>query len=153
MNDDSNRFDVSRRQLIRGAVGVAVAGAAISALPACGDPTPSGPIDAGAVTDYPVGHYALVGSVIVGRDANGLLAYSATCTHEGCVLPAPADATSQSTCPCHASHFDANGDVIQPGSLATRSLAHYTVTIEGGHVMVDRSMVVTDRAARTAVPG
>jgi Rieske Fe-S protein len=140
-------FDVSRRQLLRGTAAVAAASVTGSALAHCtggGDTL----VDAGAVTDYAVGTYQAVGNVIVGRDAMGLFAYSALCTHQQCLVPIPTNTLS--TCPCHLSHFDGNGNV-QPGGMATRDLAHFAVTINSGHVMVDTTMTLPDRTTRTPV--
>jgi Rieske Fe-S protein len=143
MSDDSNRIDVTRRQLLRGAVAAAAATGASSALANCSGGG-GGMVDAGAASSYAVGscQAAMNANVIVCRDAMGIYAYSSTCTHEACVVPPPASLTSFSTCPCHMSSYDANG-VVQPGSLATRNLAHFAVTIDSaGNVVVDTTMTV-----------
>ena len=108
-------------------------------------------VDAGPVSDFMTqGTFRLVGDFIVGNNNGGLYAYSSVCTHQGCTVPAPASATANSSCPCHLSQFNSNGDV-QPGGMATRNLAHYAVMINSGRVMVDTSMVVTDRSVRTPI--
>jgi cytochrome b6-f complex iron-sulfur subunit len=72
----------------------------------------------GPVRRFKVGHpeQLLVGSetlfekenVYVFRDAEGVYAISATCTHLGCTV---ARSTKGFECPCHGSKFDANGSV------------------------------------------
>ena len=43
----------------------------------------------GAVTSFPVGKWKLTQNLIVSQDANGLFAFSAICTHQGCLLNPP----------------------------------------------------------------
>jgi Rieske Fe-S protein len=109
----------------------------------------TGPVDAGAVASYSVGTFLTVGSLIVARDAMGLYAYSNVCTHQGYTIPIPVMGVS--TCPGHASQFDANGDLRPGPGPATINLPHYPVMINSGRVMVDTSMTVTDRTTRTPV--
>ncbi len=60
-------------------------------------------------------------AVIVLRDATGFSAFSAVCTHLGCLVKW--DAGRQSfLCPCHAAIFDHNGHVVSgpaPAPLPT----------------------------------
>ncbi len=149
MSDD--RIDVTRRQLLRGAVAVAAVSAFAPSMNGCAPAAPAAPIDVGAVTAFAVGSFTTNGQLIIARDAGGLYAYSSVCPHQGCPVPAPASATAQSICPCHSTHFDANGDV-QPGGETTQNLPHYSVAINSGRVIVDTSVTLTDRAARTVVP-
>jgi Rieske Fe-S protein len=83
--------------------------------------------------------------LIVGRDAGGLYAFSATCTHQGCTLPTPVRGTI--TCPCHGAQFDANGAVTR--GPARTSLAHYSVTVCAGQAYIGTTTVPA--ATRTAV--
>src|SRR5262245_1354652 len=112
---------------------------------ACGGA--DGPVQVGAVTEFPLGTWRLVsGPVVVGHDANGLFAYTAICTHAGCTIGAP-NASGASTCPCHGSGYDGNGAVTR--GPAPASLEHFDVTVANGQVTVDRSKVV---AASTRTP-
>ncbi|MCP4217091.1 MAG: ubiquinol-cytochrome c reductase iron-sulfur subunit [bacterium] len=43
------------------------------------------------------------------RQANGIKAMSAICTHLGCVVTMTEKGFS---CPCHGSHFDKVGDIV-----------------------------------------
>lgn len=75
-----------------------------------------GRVLAGTTADLPIGSGKVVamGSkpVIVVDTTSGVKAYSAVCTHLGCIVGY--DATSgQIVCPCHDGHFNpANGAVV-----------------------------------------
>lgn len=104
----------------------------------------------GAETDFPVGTWTMVNSTsfnpyIVAQDSNGFYAFTAICTHQGCIVDAP-DSTGVTICPCHGSEFDGNGKVIF--GPAVLPLAHYAVNICGGMVYVDGSTRV-NAATRT----
>lgn len=122
----------------RGDVGVDVpgdardAGAGADVARDCGVP---GRL-AGALAMFPRGTWRLVREiyVIVARDAGGLYAYSAVCTHQGCVLYEP-DARGVTACTCHASSFDGDGAVLH--GPATRPLQHFAVAVCAGEVYVD----------------
>jgi cytochrome b6-f complex iron-sulfur subunit len=66
----------------------------------------------------------------------GFLALSSRCTHLGCTVPWD-EKTKTFPCPCHASTFDLQGNVLAPP--APRALDLFPVTIEGGIVKVDTS--------------
>ncbi|MCA9667051.1 MAG: Rieske (2Fe-2S) protein [Myxococcales bacterium] len=52
-------------------------------------------------------------AALIGRDAGGLYARSAICTHRNCVLAVPkAVISSGLVCPCHYSTFDHYGRVL-----------------------------------------
>jgi cytochrome b6-f complex iron-sulfur subunit len=82
--------------------------------------------------------------VYIGRDARGLFAVNATCTHLGCTVkdvrvgPVP----TRFECPCHGSRFDGQGRVLV--GPATRALEHVQLTMSNdGRVVVDRAAVVS----------
>ena len=113
---------VSRRDfLTRGTL--ALAGAA--ALAACGDGhfgpeavvAPAGPyaIKVGSFPELSITGQLVVppGNKFVAIKRTGPLtfaAYSIVCTHQGCLTELQGNAL---VCPCHDSHFDANGAVTQ----------------------------------------
>ncbi len=157
MNDNHDPCQSCRRKLDRRELLVlgASAGAAVAlvALPACGPATgspPSGTIAVGNVSALSVGTMLVMSNVIVARDAGGVYAMSAVCTHAGCLL----DESSQTiaaglSCPCHGSLFDGNGNVTR--GPARSALQHYAVTIAAdGSLTVDGSQPVA-ASARTAV--
>jgi Rieske Fe-S protein len=133
---------VSRRGVLRLACAVS-AGAAACANPSVSEPT--GPIAAGNVKDLPSGSFRVMGEVALGRDAGGVYAMSAVCTHAGC--PTVVNGAGL-YCPCHGSIFDHDGNVTR--GPARRALPHYQVDIAAdGAITVQASMVV---AADTRTP-
>lgn len=94
----------------------------------------AGPLDAfetGSVTAFPAGRFYLV------RLADGgLLALSRQCTHLGCSVPWDGE-KGRFVCPCHASSFDARGEVLS--APAPRPLDTFPVRVENGVVKVDLS--------------
>lgn len=101
------------------------------------------------VTAFAQGTWTLeeIHSLVIGRDSGGLFAYSASCTHTGCLLNAP-DRRGVATCPCHGSVFDGSGSVVR--GPASSPLQHFLVTVQGGTVTVDPTMPVNANA-RTPV--
>ncbi|MFG2331328.1 Rieske (2Fe-2S) protein [Streptomyces sp. NPDC048604] len=102
-----------RRTVLKGA---ALAGAAGLGVAACSTesklghaktPTPTAPVDLGAASEVPVGGAKLYREqrLLVHCPAQGTYqAYSAQCTHAGCVLDKIED--NEGNCPCHGSRFD-----------------------------------------------
>jgi cytochrome b6-f complex iron-sulfur subunit len=72
-------------------------------------------------------------AVIVRRDSSGLTAYSAVCTHLGCLVKWES-AKREFFCPCHAAVFDAEGRVVS--GPAPAPLPQYKVKEVGGKVYV-----------------
>jgi rieske iron-sulfur protein len=71
-----------------------------------------------------------------GRGAAGLVAYSAICTHLGCVVHDRLDPQGRIACPCHASLFDpANGAAVL-GGPAGRPLPSLPVSVSPEGVVV-----------------
>ncbi|MGH3313873.1 MAG: Rieske (2Fe-2S) protein [Streptomyces sp.] len=58
-------------------------------------------------------------------------AFSATCTHKGCLVTEVADGTIN--CACHGSKFDVNDGSVTTGP-ATRGLPLAKVTVKGGTI-------------------
>lgn len=71
--------------------------------------------------------------VLVFRTPQGFRAFSAICTHLGCIVKWDAQ-TRQIACPCHAGTFDTQGRVVS--GPPPRPLAEFGVTVVGGEVMV-----------------
>ena len=142
--------DLSRRGMLRGA---AVGGLALPVLAACGgdeEPTTTSPQpsdtggdpgdaagdDAGAGTlastgDVPVGGGTILADeqVVITQPSGGdFKAFTAVCTHQGCVVATVADGTIN--CNCHGSKFS-----IQDGSVAsgpaTSPLKAVRITVDG----------------------
>jgi Rieske Fe-S protein len=64
----------------------------------------------------------------------GFLALSTKCTHLGCTVQYK-NSEKKFLCPCHASAFNKNGEVLAPP--ATRALDLLPVSISNGKVWVD----------------
>jgi Rieske Fe-S protein len=129
---------VSRRRLLAGAAAVGVVGAT-GALAACGsgtgDTSGSGPVTI-PVADVPVGGGKIISAdkiVVTQPTAGTFKAFSAVCTHQGCIVDNVLNGTIR--CPCHFSRFAiADGSVVSgpaPAPLPAR-----TVTIQGSTVTV-----------------
>jgi Rieske Fe-S protein len=95
--------------------------------------------NAGAVDSYPQGKWKSVGDYIIGHDANGLFAFSTSCTHQGCAVGAPSS-TGATVCPCHGARFDGNGAVT--AGPARTPLPHFALTVCNGSVYVDTGTTV-----------
>jgi Rieske Fe-S protein len=142
---------IPRRTLLQGGV----AGALALSIPACGGMAPvlNGPVAAGTVSEYAVGSLQIVPGVnaFMGRDANGLYAMSAVCTHQGCILDTLGTTwTAGVGCHCHGSQFDGNGAVTH--GPAGRPLQHFRVDVDTttGAITIQGAIAV-DPTARTPV--
>ena len=74
--------------------------------------------------------------IAAGEGAEGLVAYSAICSHLGCAVFARLNEDNNIACPCHASQFDPsnNGEVV--GGPAPRPLPSLPITVNGYGVVV-----------------
>lgn len=134
----------ARRTVLKGAAALAGAAGAGLTLAACsaegggaaGSPAvPGGPVELGAATDVPVGGAKLYREqkLVVSCPAEGQYkAFSAQCTHAGCILDKIEE--GQGNCPCHGSRFDvATGKVLR--GPAADPLAPVPVKAEGGKLI------------------
>ena len=111
-------------------------GADASTMATCG----TGAVDVGApstfVTDKPI--YFSSGGYFVNRDAGGIYAVSAKCTHEGAICTL---ITGEYRCPRHGALFKYDGTIVS-GPVST-PLVHYSACLlANGHVGVDKTKVV-----------
>jgi Rieske Fe-S protein len=152
----TERSHLTRRGVLAGAAAVGVA----SALVACGDdaspPGASGSgndagTDTGAegaggndvgggagetvnASDVPVGSAVIVGNLVVSQPTVGQYrAFSAVCTHQGCLVSRVEG--DEIRCTCHNSAFSAVDGSVLAGP-ATRSLTAKTVTVAGSSLTI-----------------
>jgi Rieske Fe-S protein len=135
-----------RRTVLQGA---ALAGVAGIGLTACGGSSDaasgttdsgstaasSGSTELGATSDVPVGGAKLYkdAKLVVSQPTKGTYkAFSAVCTHQGCVCDAVSGTTL--SCPCHGSAFNAETGAVEKGP-ATAALAAATVTVKDGKLI------------------
>jgi Rieske Fe-S protein len=132
-----------RRQLLRGAAAVGIAGAGAAVLSACGGSsgasTQKGPVTLGPTSDVPVGGgkvYRKEQVVVTQPTAGSFKAFSAVCTHAGCVVDGVDNGVI--TCPCHGSQFKtADGSVAQ--GPAQTALPSIPVAVTNGQLVATLS--------------
>ena len=130
----------SRRQVL---VTGGVVAAAVALTTACGSTTTDGGNQASsgagssgsgstvATTDVPVGGGVVLEAkqvVITQPTAGTFKAFSAVCTHEGCIVSDVANGTI--TCPCHRGQFSASDGSVQ-GGPPPAPLAEVAITVSG----------------------
>ncbi len=134
---------LNRRRALSGSAAVAIG---VPLLAACGDDAgstatdPSTPSDGGAGTalastsDVPVGGCFVVASakVVLTQPTEGdFKAFSAVCTHQGCVVESSSE--GDIPCPCHGSKFSLDDGSPQSGP-ASAALAPVKITVDGDSI-------------------
>ena len=137
----------SRRAVVGGVVGL---GVGVPLIAACGSGgegdgsggagTSSGPI--GKTSEVPVGGgkiFAADKVVVTQPTAGDFKAFSAVCTHQGCVVAKIVD--KEIECPCHGSRFsiDDGSNTVGPNNSpagSVKPLPPLTVTEKGGELSV-----------------
>ncbi|MCT2593882.1 Rieske (2Fe-2S) protein [Streptomyces sp. N2-109] len=132
---NSTPHGAARRTVLHGA---AVAGLGLTAAACSDDPddsaTPTAPVSLGSSGSVPVGGAKLYREekLVVAQPAEGdFRAFSAVCTHKGCVLSSVE--RTEGHCACHGSRFDVtSGEVLQ--GPATKPLPKVPVRAKGGEL-------------------
>ena len=143
--DQKTENEVSRRDFMKlawGVAGAVVLGEGALATYQFFAPKVSagefgGEFEVGSVEDFPPGSvtpFTAGRFYLVRAEDGGFLALYRKCTHLGCAVPWD-PAKGQFVCPCHASAFEVDGDVINPP--APRPLDRFAITIEDGMIKVD----------------
>lgn len=82
--------------------------------------------------DVPVGSGVIVGKTVVTQPTAGdFKAFSAVCTHSGCLVNKIADGTID--CPCHGSKFSLDGAVVD--GPAKKPLEPVSVRVQGDSIV------------------
>jgi Rieske Fe-S protein len=74
-------------------------------------------------------------AILIDTPAGELKAFSATCTHLGCIVQYRPD-LSQIWCACHNGHFDLNGKNV--AGPPPKPLEQYTVNVRGDQIIVSK---------------
>lgn len=105
---------------------------AVQILEVAAGPRSAVPANGGIVVRLAVGHVALV-------DAGGeLRAFSAVCTHLGCIIRPDPTNHHALYCACHGGMFNQAGEVV--GGPPPRPLPRYPVEVRDGQVFVKISV-------------
>lgn len=101
-----------------------------------GNPQPTGtPTALAQLSDIPEGGGTIVNNqeiVVTRGTGNTVHAFSAVCTHQGCLVSAVTD--GEITCPCHGSAFDATTGAVVRGPAQT-PLPPVSVKVVDGSVV------------------
>ena len=145
MNDLNLDKKVSRRDFlgtcVRGGLAATLLGMLAPALAYLWPVTRRGPSmdlkEVGSVEDIPLWGSKKVNfggsAVLLMRTPQGFKAFSAICTHLGCVV-AWNEEKRQIQCPCHAGVFDADGRVVS--GPPPRPLPEHRVSVVDGKIFI-----------------
>lgn len=139
-HEDKNSAFLSRRDVLLalGGLGLVTALAGLLRetvrflIPPISQARPSTVI-AGSPADFSIGELTPLtnGPVFIGRDAAGLFALSAVCTHLGCTV---ARSGQELACPCHGSRFAVDGANL--AGPAAYPLPHLTLNLNNNGLVV-----------------
>ncbi len=136
---DEQQPATPRRTVLQGAAAAGAVGLGLAGLASCAPKParPSGPTDLGKAEQVPVGGATLFRNdrVVVAQPAEGSYrAFSAVCTHQGCVVDSLVhDVVS---CPCHGSRFNALTGAVERGPAA-KPLPEVRVEVKDGKLVAD----------------
>jgi Rieske Fe-S protein len=74
-------------------------------------------------------------AILIDTPAGELKAFSATCTHLGCIVQYRSD-LSQIWCACHNGHFDLNGKNVE--GPPPKPLEEYAVNVKAEQIVVSK---------------
>lgn len=123
-------------QVLLAACGLLGLGALLRFLGYQTEPPPPTQFDLGPASNYPVGSRTVISDVpaVLLHTEAGFSALSLVCTHLGCTLK---QTTEGFTCPCHGSHFRADGTVLRGPAEKSLAVLRVELTAEG-HLILYR---------------
>ena len=74
-------------------------------------------------------------SIVISKDKNDIKIFSAHCTHLGCLLNKTENGAI--VCPCHGSHFSANGKVLKGPADKSLQLLKFKLNSKTGDITVN----------------
>jgi Rieske Fe-S protein len=126
---------VDQAVLGRPASGQPASGRPASGQPASGQPASGQPPSLALTSDVPVGGGKILADkkiVITQPRAGSFEAFTAVCTHQGCIVSSVSGGTVN--CPCHGSKFSiANGSVVT--GPAASALAPVSIKVQGTSIV------------------
>jgi cytochrome b6-f complex iron-sulfur subunit len=148
---EQDESTTSRREFLKRA-GLVAAGLALSGAVLAQDDDENqgamnqalnkGLVDLGPVTAFKpnsmTDHTRNAGAFI-SRTADGLIALSPVCTHQGCTTRYQAS-SNEFACPCHGAGFAADGNVTRRPGRAP--LAAYPLQVKNGHLFVNTNKLI-----------
>lgn len=148
---DMSSTPVTRRGFIQILLGFSVVSTVVGMLvPVIGYLLPKdansgsgAPVEVGAVADFGPGSGKIVSVndkavILVNSKVGGLKAFSAICTHLGCIVSWDTKKSSIA-CPCHDGYFNATTGAVVSGP-PPKPLAQYEVVVKDGKVLIGKQL-------------
>lgn len=148
---DMSTAPVTRRKFIQFLLGFSVVSTVVGMLtPVVGYLWPrstnagtGAPVEVGAQEDFPVGTSKVVSVndkpvIVVNSKAGGVKAFSAICTHLGCIVAWNARKNSIE-CPCHDGFFNPVTGAVISGP-PPKSLPGYEVVVRDGKILIGKQI-------------
>lgn len=112
-------------------------------LPRSASAAAGGPVEVGKVEDFAPGSGTVVSVndkpvIVVNSKAGGLKAFSAICTHLGCIV-AWDQHKSMIHCPCHEGIFNPTNGTVVSGP-PPRALSSYELAVKDGKVLIGKPL-------------
>ena len=148
---DLTNTSVTRRGFIQILLGFSVVSTVVGMLvpvigyllPKSANSGSGAPVEVGAVEDFGPGTGKVVSVndkavILVNGKAGGLKAFSAICTHLGCIVSWDTRKNSIA-CPCHDGFFNATTGAVVSGP-PPKPLAQYEVVVKNGKVLIGKQL-------------
>ena len=139
MTDANDSTALDRRRVLGGAAALGLAGPILAACGSGGDSSSSGSSSASGdlvkAADVPVGGGVVIDAkkVVVTQPTKGdFRAFTAVCTHQGCLVSTVEDDTIK--CPCHGSEYSAEDGSVKAGP-APAPLAKVDIKVKGAEIV------------------